>query len=319
MSEDFSENEQKVLWALCQDPQANAREISEAVNIKLSTVTACQNRLMGARIIKKVYFPAYTRLGYPLVSYSQLRAQRPQDGLLKALSKYQGLQLNETNRSLVSYMATDPLNTFVMAHHADYTAFTQFERGFGPDAKWAHQVLSMDKALSVVNFDHTNLVNRRFFPKQFEQFKPKPIDMTAFRFRRIEKRVFDALLGHQNDVLSPLAKKASVTRQSVMNMHRKFKKERILERRTFLDLENFGIKILSVLQFKTKGEQTNEVSKLNRLLGPFYYWVFDDLHVLMVGSTDYKELVSGLGKLSSVAKVSDLQWQSFDIGKDGQA
>ncbi len=37
----------------------------------------------------------------------------------------------------------------------------------------------------------------------------------------------------------------------------------------------------------------------------------------MVGNTDYKDLVLGLSQLSKVTGISELKWQSFDVGTDG--
>ena len=61
-SSNFNPTAKQVLHGLCQRPLANDRELAVAVNIKLSTVTACKNRLKRALIYKKAYFPAYQRL-----------------------------------------------------------------------------------------------------------------------------------------------------------------------------------------------------------------------------------------------------------------
>jgi predicted transcriptional regulator len=313
-SKKLTKIDKSVLLGLCQTPWANDREIAEAEKIKMSTVTASKNRLKRDGTYKKAYLPAFQRLGYPLVSISQLCIERPQDAVLKALSKYQDLTISEDNKTLVSYMVCDQLNNLVMAHHRDYTAFKEFERVFGPDAKWSHQVLTMDKATKVVNFNYTNIINKQFFPQDHEIFKPKAVDNTSFHFHKRDKKVFNGLLAHQGTVMSALAQKTTVTRQSIMKMVRRFRSEGILDRITVLDLGRLGIQIMSVLQFKTKGNPTNEVAKITRMLVPFYYWVFDDVHVLMVGNTDYKELVSGLGQLNKIPGISELKWQSFDVG-----
>jgi hypothetical protein len=305
--------DQTVLHALCSDPWSNDRELALSHHLKQSTLTACKNRLKTKGLCKKVYFPAYNRLGLPLVSFSQLCLDRPPEGLLKALSEYQGLLIDENTRSLVSYLASDPFNTFVMAHHKDYTSFKMFERVLGTERKWSHEVCTMEGAIKVVNFDYTNIINRLFFPTQFEPSKPKLVNIIPIKFHRTEKTIFDGLLAHQGTVLSKVAGKIKVTRQSVVKSLNKFRKEGILEKNTVVDLGQLGIQIGAIITFKMNNATSIELSKLNRAHCPFYYWVFENVHVLMVANTDYKDTMTSLGQLNKAKGISDLRIQLVQV------
>jgi len=316
-SSKFTSNMKRVLRALCLRPWANDRQISETEKIKMSTVTACKNRLKRALIYKKTYLPAYHRLGYPLVSFSQLKDDRPPDAVLKALSKYQAVRVNENDKTLVSYMATDPFNTFVMSHHRDFTAFKAFENVFGQDMSWSHEVCTMEGATKVVDFNYTNIVNRQFFPDRSEAFRPMTMNTIPLNFHKIEKKVFDGLLDHQGEVLNTVASKIGLTRQTVVKMMGRFKKDGTLEKNTVVDLGRLGMQFQSIIKFKKNRTSNEEISKINRILGPFYYWVFDHVHVIMVANTDYKEMMTGLGQLNEVKGILDLKVQFFQVGTDG--
>ena len=45
--------DQTVLWALCQDPWSNDRELALSHHLKQSTLTACKNRLKRDGFYKK--------------------------------------------------------------------------------------------------------------------------------------------------------------------------------------------------------------------------------------------------------------------------
>jgi len=67
-TEKLTSNDKTVLRSLCLGPWDNDRQISETAKINQSTVTSCKNRMRGTGICRKAYFPAYNRLGYPIVS-----------------------------------------------------------------------------------------------------------------------------------------------------------------------------------------------------------------------------------------------------------
>ena len=163
-SERFTENDKMVLRGLCEQPWSNDREIAEAEKMKMSTVTACKNRLKLKGIFQKAYYPSYCRLGYPVVSFSQLKIERPSEAVLKALAKCQDVVVNEDNKTVITFMVYDPLNAFVIANHMDYTSFMDFERLFGQDSNWSHELYTMEGATKVVDFNYTNIVNKLFFP-----------------------------------------------------------------------------------------------------------------------------------------------------------
>jgi hypothetical protein len=61
---------------------------------------------------------------------------------------------------------------------------------------------------------------------------------------------------------------------------------------------------------------SNDISKINRILGPFYYWVFDDVHVIMTANVEYKDTVAGLGQLGKVKGIEDLKMQLVQVRTD---
>jgi hypothetical protein len=206
-SERFTENDKMVLRGLCSHPWANDREIAEAKKLKMSTVTACKNRMRREDIFKKAYFPAYYRLGYPLISLSQIKWIMPSEAVLKALLKFKDNRVDADNKTIVSFVVNDPLNAFVMAYHVDYIAFKAFEKVFGRDMGWSHELHTMEGAIKVVDFKYTNIINKLFFPDKLELYKPITVKNDPFKFHMIEKKVFDGLIMHSGEFSEAIAKK----------------------------------------------------------------------------------------------------------------
>ena len=293
-SERFTENDKMVIRGLCQQPWANDREIAEAEKLKMSTVTACKNRMKRDGVFKKAYFPVYYRLGYPLVSFSQLKMAKPSEVVLRALTKYRDNMPDKDNKSIVSFMVNDSLNAFVIAHHSEYTAFKDFEQTFDYNENWSHELYTVEGAIKVVNFDYTNTLNRLFFPNHTESYKPLTMKIDLCRFSKIEKKVFEGLLANPEAVSNRIAKKIGVTRQSVIKILRKLRMEGILEKNVVVDLGNIGIQIVSVIRFKAEKISNREISEINRILEPFFYWIFDNNHIIIVGHEKYGDLISNL-------------------------
>ena len=53
---------------------------------------------------------------------------------------------------------------------------------------------------------------------------------------------------------------------------------------------------------------------VNRSLSPFYYWVFGDVHVMLAGWVDYREMMKALGRLSGVKGVGGLEVEMVEVG-----
>jgi hypothetical protein len=310
-SEKFTINDKMTLRGFCRQPWANDREIGEAENFKMSTVTACKNRMKREGIFKRGYFPAYYRVGFPLVSFSQSNWNRPSEAVLKALAKKKEVMVTEDIKTIVSFMVNDPFNTFVIANHVNYIAFKDFERVFCQDANWSHELYATEGATRVVNFNYTNIVNKLFFPDQFESFRPTTVNTNSFKFSKVEKKVFDGLLAHPGEYSDKIAKKIGVMRQSVVKIMRRFRTEGILEKNTIPDLGRIGVPILSVIKFKAEKVSNKEIFEINRTWAPFYYWVFDKVHMLIAGNVNYQELVRRLAEIDGT--IIDIQL--FDVLK----
>jgi hypothetical protein len=110
-----------------------------------------------------------------------------------------------------------------------------------------------------------------------------------------------------------VADKIKITRQSVVKSLNKFRKEGTLEKNTVVDLGQLGIQIGAIITFKMNNATSIELSKLNRAHCPFYYWVFDRVHVLMVANTDYKDTMTSLGQLNKAKGISDLRIQLVQV------
>jgi hypothetical protein len=68
--------------------------------------------------------------------------------------------------------------------------------------------------------------------------------------------------------------------------------------------------------FKGSLSSNKEVIEINKILSPFYYWVFGDVHVMLAGWVDHGEMMKALGRLNGVKGVGGLEVEMVEVGGD---
>ena len=305
-SERFTLNDRITLRGLSQYPWLNDREISEKENLRMSTVTACKNRLLREGIYKRDYLPAFHRLGYPLVSFSQMKYTKPPKSLKKLF-----INLNE-NQTKINWIMNDPLNAFILAYHSDFMSYRLFEKACGE--KWTHNLQTIDESIKVVNFNYTNLINRLFFPNTMFNLKPEKQRIVPYRYKsKIHKKIFDNILINPGKPMSELVKPSGITRQSLTKARNIFRKEDIIEQIIMVNPEKLGIEILLFIQLRCNNMQNRDTRKINSVIRPFYYWIFNNNHFLMSGYKEYRDLIKELGLLLESREISIIDIQQFAL------
>ena len=302
----FTDIDKNVLRGICRQPWGNDREISEDANVRLSTVTASKYRMKKNKIFSRAYLPAYHRLGYYLVSFSQIRLQ-PMAGI-----DFKTLVKNKSDKTAVPFIIHDSLNALIIAVHPTYSDFKIFERQF--ELPWQHELQIPEGANCIVNFDFTNTINKMFFPKDFENSRPSKIDTIPFRFvGKVHRKAFNGLVQNPEKLPNDLVRPLGTTRQTIVKIRKNLRTSHILDRVVLVDLEKIGISLLSFIKINTGIFSEKDIFIINKALKPFFYWNFEKAHYLLVGNIDYSELLSGLRSISENKITVNIDVQLFDI------
>jgi DNA-binding Lrp family transcriptional regulator len=324
--EGLSDNEATVLKSLCLMPWAVDRELSGAIGMKMSTLTAIKNRLRHARAYRKANIPAYHRLGYTLLSVSMTK-------MAIGDADVQGGGLPGT---VAAFSARDPLGCFVLALHKGYEDYQALantldgiagSRDGSEDTRgswhhsWYHDIFILRKGYRVVEFDFTNAVNKVFYPDEVDGHSAARLDDEPYELRRrIVQKVFWALVEMPGSLAKSLAKSTGVTRQSIKKILGKLRKDRIIERATLLDLKAMGMELVAVTMLriadggtKKKSQPAPEkaISDIESIVRPFWYFVFGEDHILLSCYTNYDQYMETMAAVSKMKGVAGLRTRVF--------
>jgi hypothetical protein len=302
----FTDFDRNVLRGLCRQPWGNDREISEDVNVRMSTVTASKNRMKQNKIFCRAYLPAYHRLGYSLISFSQIKLSST------AGFNFGSLNMNGDTKTIVPFFVHDSVNAFIIAYHSTFSDYRNFERQIG--LPWQSELQVLEGAMQIVNFDFTNTINKVFFPKAFENDRPIVIDTDPFKFGiKLHRTAFNGLVKNPEKLVSDLVKPLGITRQSIVKIRKMLKTNGILDRTVLVDFEKIGLRLLSLIRINSETASEKDIFIINKALKPIFYWNFEKTHYMLTGNLDYSELLNGLRLISEYNPTFEIDIQLFDL------
>ncbi len=231
-AKDLSPNERVVFHALVRHPTLNDRELSERVQVKLSTVTAIKNRLKSRGFFFTLQWPQLQHLGCELltVNLAMLNSSVPQSARI------------DVGQSLVSdfpeifYLAADERAGFSLSLNRNYSAARANTERFFRVFSEREVLLPEGYEAVYFPFSQSRLYNTfecgpllaTDFGIQERDERPHSRDRPVFEavrnvdLSRIEKRVFRGIVANPDFHDSSVAKQIDVTRQTVTKIRRRF-------------------------------------------------------------------------------------------------
>ena len=257
MGRQLTEKERQVYCALIKYPTKNDREISEITGINLSTVTAIRRRLDGLNIFYKVRIPMAQYLGAELlsISYGPLNNTVPK----------------KKRDELCNQYAKEHDDVFLLLSSDEFAVQLSIAKNY-TDVKMnvdeLQHFLSKNKMLTSKNwqyvmfpFEVSSLIN--FFDFSYAMnhlicgtpYKVPSIDLGYRKYEKRnlsskEKAAFTGLILNPTLPDNAIAAKVGVSRQTLSNMHRRFKEEGLIYELNIPDLSYLnGILIFSHMLF----------------------------------------------------------------------
>lgn len=287
-------NEKQVLYGLVRHPVLNDRELSELLNIKVSTVTAIRRRLRRADYFVTRRIPMMHRLGWELLVAGHAR-----------LDLTQGSQVIPRLREMLK----DRLpGLFHVAAAADHLSFVGFARDYtgargeidelrqslhhsgllaDGDVSFSAFPMSLSAAPSFFDYSHSlalafDLEDR--MGVRVERGKTGDIVLT-----RKETEVLKGLVRYPEVSDKGLAQRVKVSRQAVSKMRREFEAEGLLRtaRIPNLRLLGFDLYLTAFARFvpsSTMKARTEAVERLLKL-APVFFLLTDDAEIAVVGTS----------------------------------
>jgi len=323
----ISPNEELTLFGLTRFPTFNDRQLSEKLNIKMSTITAIKNRLRRSGLFNTVRVPFMYHLGCELLSvtYARLNPLIPHNTMIKTMSKIVG-DLPEC-----VWAATDPSNFIAVTISRNFTdvkrnvekAFNIFiEKDFLERDHFDMVHYPFGQSAFFRYFDYAPLLHDSFSvkfkdtPKQFVNIIEQK---DARALTRIEKKTLLGLVKYPDMLDNSVAKKIGVTRQSVTKMKKRFETEGFLSTLKIPNVHDLGFDIF--LYIKPKFNPQISIKKgWQKHIAKAYdmsRWVFiasSDLDAaLLVMGKNYRTIQKNIAKAVATYKKMDFLKEYPDI------
>lgn len=277
-AKDLSPNERVVFHALVRHPTLNDRELSERVQVKLSTVTAIKNRLKSRGFFFTLQWPQLQHLGCELLTanLASLNSSVPQSTRI------------DVGQSLVGdfpeifYLAADERAGFALSVNRNYSAArANTERFF---RVFSEREVLLPEGYNAIyfpfgqsrlynTFECSSLLATDFGiteapEKSHSRERPVFETVRSVELSRIEKRVLRGIVANPDFHDSSVAKQIDVTRQTVTKIRRRFESLGLVRTLRVPNLEALGYEVLVL--FHQHFRPSAVLSQRRELEEPFY-------------------------------------------------
>lgn len=292
MSKDIlSENEARTLMGLVKYPNLNDRQLSETIDIKMSTVTAIKNRLKDLGYFITVRVPKVQNLGAELlsVSYEFTNPAAPEESKVEV-----GRSLLEGFDELF-YVGVGPRYRFSISMHRNYSSACRVLSGVQELLSRQGLLAPGDHGAVHLPFDQTRVYNFFDCSGLLEQtfglkLPARPEDdrlgdgtfiaSHAQKLSRIERKVLRGLIQNPDLLDSSISKRIDVTRQSVTKMRKRFSDLDLFFTQRIPNLELLGFEIMALVHTHYRPASTV------RERAPGLAEIYDQLPLVFKADTD---------------------------------
>lgn len=277
----LNKNEQKVLHGICTYPTITDSELSEKLEMKISTLTSIKRRLKEQGYYTTIMFPYLNRLGCELLAiiYMQFNPVIP----LKQ-------RLTTTKRTIevfheIFFSVGEQEKGFSMSLSQNYTNIGRINdirtETFGKlgllEKEHPHEVIFPFETSDIHKFFNFS----SFLQTLFTLDAKEDNQMTSELFRNTtmvhltpkEKKVYSALVEHPTATTQYIGDLVSLSRHTVARMKKNFFEKQVLQTLVIPNLKKLGVEILTFYHISFnphKAPRTADLSFLNSPATVFY-------------------------------------------------
>jgi len=270
----LTKNEKKVLNGICQYPNITDSELSEILQVKLSTLTSIKRRLSAGGYYRFLIFPLPNRLGCELLAtiYMQFNPVIP----LKQ-------RMETTKRTIevfdeIFFSIGEEEKGFSISLSQNYTNIGRINEirteTFGKlgllEKEYPHEIIFPFETSHIHRFFDFSPFLQHLFKLEDSQ----KISTTSELFRKIsttefspkEKKVYSALVKHPTATTQQIGDLVNLSRHTVARMKKNFFEDGLLQTLILPNLKKLGIEILTFSHIRfnlNKAPSTQDLTILN--------------------------------------------------------
>jgi len=251
----LTHNDKLVLYGLARWPNLHDDELGGKIGVKRSTLTVIRNKLAKEGLYSKHYLPDLGRLGCELLvaRYGDFNPLTPWSKREKYASKeYELFYRISTDFGRVSLVAAE--NFTEMKRYLETAASRHASHGFLTAEGVTHAYFPAALSRQFMFFDFAPLLNRHFELG----FKEHVVLDTKFRkplqpdLSETQRRILYVMVQYPDLDDGEIAKKVSVTRQTVNSVKHDLLEQNLLKTVIFPDLGAIGLELIIFFHTQVK-------------------------------------------------------------------
>ncbi len=291
-------NEKRVLYGLVRHPTLNDRELSEVLQVKVSTVTAIRRRLRRADYFVTRRLPMMHRLGWEILAGGHARL----DLTLGPQAVPRIREILKDRFPSIFHVAAFTDHLVFLAFARNYTSLRkdldEFRQSLArydllDDGDVKVTVLPMTASVLPLFFDYSHTLALAFGIEDRLPARVEPVKARDGSLTRKETEVLKGLVRYPELSDKALAQRVKVSRQAVSKMRREFEAEGLVRtaRIPNLQLLGFDLYVSAFAHFAPSSSIKSRQDGVDRLLrvAPIFLVASDDAEGIVIGAAQSYE------------------------------
>jgi DNA-binding MarR family transcriptional regulator len=289
-----------VLYSLIRWPQLNDTQLSKKIGVKRSTITAIRNKLEKNKLYTTVRVPDLERIGCELLtvrygSFNPLASYEAREKYSSTQKFPEVFFKRSADRQRIAISAAK--NFTEVKEYIDYSNRVYGEQGFLTDEGIVHVFFPFKLSKIFRFFDYAPLLKQQFSLDSKEEkaeLDTEFMEKEKAELTENEKQVFYALIKYPQLNDNKIAKKVSMTRQSVSTIRKKFEEEELIQDIRIPDLAALEFQLLVFTHILVNPKSTLSQRKhcIQKILGQgsHIFYILGNLEFVLISVfKDYPE------------------------------
>jgi DNA-binding MarR family transcriptional regulator len=269
-------NEERVLYGLVRFPYLNDSELSDKINVKLSTLTSIKRRLHDQNVFRQLLVPLLNRLGSELLAviYTQFNPVIPLNERV-SITKETIEVFDE-----IFFSTGEQEKGFSISLAKNYTSIGRIDdirtETFGRlgllEKEYPSEVIFPFETSEIIRFfDFSRVLGLMYDISEFDDSKSDASFFKKdglFKLSPKEKSVYTALVHYPMATTQQIGEQVGLSRHTVSRMKKKFFDLRLLKHLTIPDLSQLGFEILSFYHYQFSPGKAPSMSDISYLDAP---------------------------------------------------
>lgn len=241
----LTDKEKIVLYGLVKYPELNDIELAQKIKIKRPTITAIRNRLEKQEVYLTKKIPDISRLGCEIINITHTE--------YNPLTPYKTRKTKAENQNTFLEIQTDT-QKLTISCEKNYTQTRRKieehirfndKHGYAQKKQITNTIFPIKLSTLLMNFEFGPLMRKTLSIKEENEGKSRgPEVIKPARLNDTEKTILYALVKYPELREKEIAEKTDYTRQTVNNIHRKLKKEKLLKTIRVPNIKKLGLELI---------------------------------------------------------------------------